>query len=152
MLWPRGLPLLTPVLFATRKMWICYWKNAAWSGRRTLWPVRDLCFVMRLVLTFSWMGRMLGPGDALHIVFSDSRIRPEYQLPAPSLLERERLDQFYVLKLEALVRMKLTSFRRKDQVHLLDLLDVGLIDQQWLERFPPLLAGRLQELIENPDS
>lgn len=95
---------------------------------------------------------MLGPGDALHIVFSDSRIRPEYQLPAPSLLERERLDQFYVLKLEALVRMKLTSFRRKDQVHLLDLLDVGLIDQQWLERFPPLLAGRLQELIENPDS
>jgi len=48
--------------------------------------------------------------------------------------------------------MKLTSFRRKDQVHVLDMLDVGLIDATWCARFPPELAARLQELVDNPDS
>jgi hypothetical protein len=47
--------------------------------------------------------------------------------------------------------MKLTSFRRKDQVHLQDMLDVGLIDETWLERFPAELRVRLQELIDTPD-
>ena len=32
--------------------------------------------------------------------------------------------------------MKLTSFRLKDQVHLMDLLEVGLIDSSWGDRFP----------------
>ena len=31
--------------------------------------------------------------------------------------------------------MKLTSFRRKDQMHLLDLIEVGLIDADWRQRF-----------------
>jgi hypothetical protein len=44
--------------------------------------------------------------------------------------------------------MKLTSFRLKDRVHLLDLLDVGLIDQTWCDRFPPQLAARLKELLD----
>jgi hypothetical protein len=47
--------------------------------------------------------------------------------------------------------MKLTSFRRKDQVHLLDMLEVGLIDPSWLTRLPNDLASRLKELIDNPD-
>jgi hypothetical protein len=55
-----------------------------------------------------------------------------------------------VLNLEALVRMKLTSFRLKDRVHVLDMIGVGLIDASWVTRFPPELAGRLQELIDNP--
>ena len=53
--------------------------------------------------------------------------------------------------LEALVRMKLTSFRRKDQVRLLDMLDVGLIDQTWRRRLPDELASRLGDLIEHAD-
>ena len=36
--------------------------------------------------------------------------------------------------------MRLSSFRLKDKVHLLDLLDVGLIDETWCDRFPPALA------------
>ena len=47
--------------------------------------------------------------------------------------------------------MKLTSFRRRDQVHMLDMLEVGLIDENWLDRFPEELRLRLQELIETPD-
>ena len=47
--------------------------------------------------------------------------------------------------------MKLTSYRRKDQVHLLDMLDVGLIDHTWPARYPQELAERLQHLIDTPD-
>ncbi len=58
---------------------------------------------------------------------------------------------FRVVALESLVRMKRTSYRRKDQVHLTDLLGVGLIDASWVARFPPELAGRLQHLIDTPE-
>jgi hypothetical protein len=47
--------------------------------------------------------------------------------------------------------MKLTSFRLKDKLHLLDLLEVGLIDAGWCERFPPELAARLRELIDSSE-
>ena len=53
--------------------------------------------------------------------------------------------------LDALVRMKLTSYRDKDRTHLRDMLDVGLIDQSWVGRLPPELAARLQALIDNPE-
>ncbi len=47
--------------------------------------------------------------------------------------------------------MKLTSFRRKDQVHLLDMLEVGLIDASWTGRLGAELGGRLQQLIDTPE-
>jgi hypothetical protein len=47
--------------------------------------------------------------------------------------------------------MKLTSYRLKDQVHLQDLIGVGLIDASWPGRFPPDLAARLQHLLDTPD-
>ena len=47
--------------------------------------------------------------------------------------------------------MKLTSFRRKDQVHILDMISIGLIDESWLERFSPELRLRLEELLNDPD-
>jgi hypothetical protein len=56
-----------------------------------------------------------------------------------------------VLDLEALVRIKLTSYRDKDWTHLRDLLDVGLIDGNWCWRYPAELAARLQPLIDTPD-
>lgn len=89
--------------------------------------------------------------DAVHVVFAGEKVRDEYLLAAPEVEESERADSYQVLRLDSLVRMKLTSFRRKDQVHLLDLLGVGLIDASWLPRLPPELAGRLQHLIDTPD-
>ena len=50
--------------------------------------------------------------------------------------------------LDALVRTKLTSFPLEDKVHLLDLLDVGLIDESWCGRLPPEIAARPGEPIE----
>ena len=55
------------------------------------------------------------------------------------------------MTLEALVRMKLTSFRDKDRTHLRDLLEVGLVDQEWCGRLAPDLASRLQQLIDTPE-
>lgn len=89
--------------------------------------------------------------DAVHVVFASEKVRPEYALPAPDVAESEVSAAYRVLNLEALVRMKLTSYRRKDQVHVLDLIGVGLVDETWLPRLPDELAQRLQELLENPD-
>ena len=89
--------------------------------------------------------------DAVHVVFAEEKVRPEYTLPAPDVAESESPTTFRVLNLEALMRMKLTSFRRKDQVHVLDMLGVGLIDASWLSRLPPELAARLKELLDTPE-
>ena len=66
-------------------------------------------------------------------------------------MQSEEGDDYRILSLEALVQLKLTAFRRKDQVHLLDLLNIGLIDQTWTARYPQTLAERLQTLIDDPD-
>ena len=78
------------------------------------------------------------------------KVRPEYLLPAPDVDESEQATFFRLLSLESLVRMKLTSFRDKDRMHLRDLLEVGLIDAAWPARFPPELAARLRESDREP--
>jgi hypothetical protein len=88
--------------------------------------------------------------DAVHLVMAGEKVRPEYAAPAPDVTESAKPDQVLVLTLEALVRMKLTSFRLKDQVHLQDLLEVGLIDASWVPRMGPELGARLQQLIDMP--
>jgi hypothetical protein len=90
--------------------------------------------------------------DAVHVVFSGEKVRPEYVLPVPDVKESEVATDFRVLSLEALVCMKLTSYRLKDQVHLLDLINVGLIDESWPSRYTPELATRLQVLLDHPES
>jgi hypothetical protein len=89
--------------------------------------------------------------SAIHVVFAREKVRADYLLPAPDVTESEAGPEFTIAALDALVRMKLTSFRLKDKVHLLDLLDVGLIDESWRDRFTPELGGRLRELIESRD-
>ncbi len=88
--------------------------------------------------------------DAVHVVFAGEKVHPDYLLPAPEVTEAEAAESFRVLQLDALVRMKLTSFRDKDRTHLRDMLDVGLIDASWCERLPDVLGVRLQSLIDNP--
>ena len=97
-----------------------------------------------------------GPGskarEAVHVIFANEKVRPDDIYPTPDVTESERAEVYQVLSLPALIRMKLTSYRLKDRVHLLDLLDVGLIDQSTVATVPPELARRLQELIDNPES
>jgi hypothetical protein len=92
------------------------------------------------------------PSDSIHIVFAGEKVQDNYAIPAPDLSEAQRPTTFSVLGLESLVRMKLTSFRLKDRVHVQDLIGVGLIDREWLTRLPVELADRLQELLDNPNA
>ena len=91
------------------------------------------------------------PSGGVHIVFAGEKVRPEDEHASPNLDESERAAEFQVLTLEALVRMKLIAYRRKDQVHLLDLINVGLIDATWPARFPAPLGVRLQQLLDDPN-
>ena len=97
-----------------------------------------------------------GPGtkfrDAVHILFAGEKVREEYLLPTPQVTESDRsIGPFCVLNLEPLIRMKLTSFRDKDRMHLRDFIDIGLVDSTWPAHFPPELGSRLQSLLDDPD-
>lgn len=89
--------------------------------------------------------------DAVHIVFAHEKVRQDYVLPTPNVTESEFSNSIRILTLEALVRMKLTSFRDKDRTHLRDLLDLEMIDETWPQRFISPLGQRLQKLIDDPD-
>lgn len=89
--------------------------------------------------------------DAVHIVFAREKVRPDYAAPVPDVTESEPTETFRLISLDALVQMKLTSFRDKDRVHLRDLIEVNLVDANWLDRVPSTLKSRLQELLDNPE-
>jgi hypothetical protein len=89
--------------------------------------------------------------DAVHIVYANEKVRPDNLLPSPDVTDGERGPVFQMVALEALVRMKLTSYRLMDQVHIRDMLDVGLLDASWLVRLPAELAERLKQKIDDPD-
>lgn len=89
--------------------------------------------------------------DAVHILFANEKVRQSDVIPTPGLHETEAIDSMRTLNLEALVRMKLNVFRDKDKMHLRDMLDVKLIDAEWLTRLPQELSERLKELIDNPE-
>lgn len=89
--------------------------------------------------------------SGVHFTFAGELIRPDHPLPSAELSGRVRGPKFWLIELEPLVRMKLTSFRLKDQVHLQDMVRVGLIDDTWPDRFPPALADRLREILADPD-
>ncbi len=84
---------------------------------------------------------------SIHLVWAQQKVRPQYAIPAPALDESERDPQgFYVIDLPALVRMKLTSFRRIDQVHIEDLLKLNMIDAAVRAGLPAELERRLAEV------
>ena len=85
--------------------------------------------------------------SGVHLVWADERIRPSYTIPSPSIDESERdPDGFRVISLPALVRMKLTSFRPIDQVHIADMLSVGLVDPAIKSALPAELRARLAQV------
>jgi hypothetical protein len=96
-------------------------------------------------------GPSASPRDAVRIIFAADKVRPDYLISAPEVGESETTGSFRLVTLDALVRMKLTSFRDKDRTHLRDLIGVGLLDASWCPRLPEALRNRLQELLDTPD-
>ena len=96
-------------------------------------------------------GRTASARDALHVLFAGEKVRPEYALPAADVSESEQAAGYRVVSLDALVRMKLTSFRDRDRTHVRDLIELGLVDATWLDRVASPLKTRLQSLLDTPE-
>ena len=96
-----------------------------------------------------------GPGakvrDAIHVLWAGERPVPDAIEPTPELGRTEPAEGFELIPLEDLLRMKLTSFRDKDRMHLRDLASVGLVDVTWLQRLPKALAERLRVILNDPE-
>jgi hypothetical protein len=91
------------------------------------------------------------PSEAVHLIFSGEKTRPDHLMPAPLIETVQDPAKFRVITLESLIIMKLMSNRRKDQVHVQDLIGVRLVDPSWLAKLPPQLADRLKQLLDTPD-
>lgn len=88
---------------------------------------------------------------AVRLVLAGEMVKPGEFEPAPPLLagsascERKGLK---LLPLHELVRMKLVSYRLKDQVHLKDLQEAGLITADVMADLPAELRERLIRVLE----
>lgn len=89
--------------------------------------------------------------DAVHVIFAGEKVREDYPEPVPTIEDFALIGTAKTLPFESLVRMKLTSFRDKDRVHIRDLISIDLLDETWPARLSPELAKRLQELLDDPD-
>ncbi|MDX2269227.1 MAG: hypothetical protein NW208_14050 [Bryobacter sp.] len=83
---------------------------------------------------------------AVHLVFSGEKVRADYLTDVPPLGQQQVLRGLRLLPLDDLIQMKLTSYRLKDQTHLRDLLDAGLVDDNMESRLSPPLAERLTRI------
>jgi Nucleotidyl transferase AbiEii toxin, Type IV TA system len=92
------------------------------------------------------------PSESVHLLFAGEKVRDDYPLPSPDVVTVDDPAGFRVLKLEELVRMKLLAHRDKDRTHIRDMIGVGLIDQSWLSKLPPVLAERLKAILDTPES
>ena len=63
----------------------------------------------------------------LHFIFVNEKVRQEYVEPVPDFSAAPMIDGLLIAPVADLVRMKLTSFRDKDRVHIRDMDSVGLI-------------------------
>jgi hypothetical protein len=80
---------------------------------------------------------------AVHLIFTGEKVRPQYPEAAPEMGPDRKIQGIRVILLPDLVRMKLTSFRLRDQAHLKDLDEIGLIPAEIEATLSPILRERL---------
>lgn len=89
--------------------------------------------------------------NAVHLIFSGEKVRPSYVAPTPAIEpDRKRVHgkEVMVIPVADLVRMKLTSFRLKDQVHVQSMDSVGLVTEEVERKLTPELRQRLKQIRE----
>jgi hypothetical protein len=84
--------------------------------------------------------------SAVHLVFVKEKVRPEYVVSVPEFSSAGNLEGLLVAPVADLVRMKLTSFRLKDRVHIQDMDGVGLITPEIESGLPEVLRERLAQV------
>jgi hypothetical protein len=82
----------------------------------------------------------------VHMIFTGEKVRSEYAEAVPELGNPRTLHGIPLVSLADLVRMKLTSLRLKDQVHIQDLDEAGLITSDIEVALSPMLRERLAEV------
>jgi hypothetical protein len=85
---------------------------------------------------------------AVHMIFAGEKVRQDYAEPAPELGAYRTIQGIRLAPLADLVRMKLTSFRAKDEAHLKDLDEAGLITPEIEDGLSPILRERLTRVRE----
>jgi hypothetical protein len=84
---------------------------------------------------------------AVRLIFIHEKVQENYLEEVPGFSEPTRTEEGILLAPVAdLVRMKLTSFRLKDQVHIQDLDSVRLITPSIEAGLPEVLRARLEEV------
>ena len=86
---------------------------------------------------------------AVHMVFTGEKVRPEYPETVPGLGPSRVLQGVRLIDVADLIRMKLTSFRLKDQMHLKDLEEAGALTPEIERSLPPVLLERLAVVRSN---
>jgi hypothetical protein len=85
--------------------------------------------------------------SAVHLVMIGERVRPDYPEPVPGFSTPVETSEGVLLSPVAdLIRMKLTSYRLKDRVHVQDLDAAGLITPSIEADLPEELHRRLIEI------
>lgn len=85
--------------------------------------------------------------SAVHLVFVRERVRPDHVEAVPDFSAPAVTKEGILLAPVAdLVRMKLTSYRLKDRVHVQDLDAVGLITPEVEAQLSDVLRARLSEI------
>ena len=85
--------------------------------------------------------------SGVHLLFIGEKVRPDHLEPIPGFSEPTPTAEGILLASVAdLVRMKLTSFRLKDKVHIQDLDSVALITTEIEQALPAALSVRLAEV------
>lgn len=84
--------------------------------------------------------------SAVHLIFADEKVREDYVQATPELGSYRSVQGLRLIPLQDLIGMKLTSFRAKDEAHLKDLDEAGLITPEIEECLLPVLRERLRQL------
>jgi hypothetical protein len=83
---------------------------------------------------------------AVHLIFTGEKVKADYLEPVPAIGSSRTLRGVRLIPLADLVRMKLTSFRSKDETHLKDLDEAGLITPEIEDGLSEILRARLVQV------
>jgi hypothetical protein len=86
------------------------------------------------------------PRSGIHFVFALEKVRAEDLEPIPFSDGNRTEDGILIASVPDLLRMKLTSFRLKDKVHVQDMDGAGLITPEIEASLSQPLRERLQEV------
>jgi hypothetical protein len=85
------------------------------------------------------------PRRAVQMVFTGEKVREDYPEAVPEMGPPRVLQGVRLVPIVDLVRMKLTSFRAKDEAHINDLDEAGVITPEVEAGLSPVLLERLKQ-------